>query len=347
MNSAAPDSDPLAPNLLRLQRCLNAVVRFGAVLTGHAWNHAERESGTNVTAAPGAQPGGNAVVGAPGSADSLRAGLKDWIDIGTKTAFVALTACYVMGLLVVNFYLSRYGLAQFGLLHVEYVTAGVVWLFLVLLGTFAAKGARHTVAYQIAGWKAGGRRFWPAVGALVTILIAPWFLFFAALMFLTEGALRMYHWESYLVCIGLALQGRFAMDAWMYVGKAVNKVRDGSLFARQDDGTVYRALYEVAGFLTLVPLYAFVLYPLLSPTFGGARESDISMVVKAEQVPVIRALGFSIDGERMTVPVKLIFETPEFLLLRPPSQKNGKRELKAIRIRRDLVDAVLYVEPKR
>jgi hypothetical protein len=94
-------------------------------------------------------------------------------------------------------------------------------------------------------------------------------------------------------------------------------------------------------------VYAVVLYPLLSPAFGGAKELDVSMVIKAEQVPVIRALGFSVTDERVTAPVKLIIETPEFLLVRPPVQKNRARELKAVRIRRDLVDAVLYVGPRR
>ncbi|MGA2146594.1 MAG: hypothetical protein ABSH49_16700 [Bryobacteraceae bacterium] len=98
-------------------------------------------------------------------------------------------------------------------------------------------------------------------------------------------------------------------------------------------------------FLSLTPIYALYLYPLLSPTFGGGKELDICMVIRSEQVGVIRALGFNVIDERVTTPVKLILETPDFLLVLPPTQKGSGRKFRAIRIRRDLVDSVLYVEP--
>jgi hypothetical protein len=276
-----------------------------------------------------------------GPTDTLR-GLKDWADIGAKTALGTLTASYVMGLLVVNFHLQQYGLTQFGLLHVEYVITGLVWLFLVAFGGLTAKRVWHLTAAQVAD----RTHPWLARRAMAYFLSMPC-LFFVALSFLTDGTLSPFHWQGYLVGAGLALQGRFAMDTWTSLRRVGSRFRDGSILTEKDHSTMYRALFDVVGFFFLVPVYAVVLYPLLSPAFGGAKELDVSMVIKAEQVPVIRALGFSVTDERVTAPVKLIIETPEFLLVRPPVQKNRARELKAVRIRRDLVDAVLYVGPRR
>ncbi len=277
--------------------------------------------------------------------DTLRTSLKDWIDISAKVAFGALAACYVIGLLVVNFYLRQYGLTQFGLLQVEYVMTGIVWLFLVAFATFAAKYAWHRASAEISDWRAGGKRFWSAVGAVIIIVLLPSF-FFQGLSLLTDGSLNLLHWKGYLLGVGLAIQGTVALRVLAYLRLIALKVRDKSILAEKDHTTIYNALYTFVGFLGLIPTCALYLYPLLSPTFAGARASDISMVIKSEQREMMNALGFSITGERVTLPVKLILETSEYLLVLPPSQQARTTKVRAIRIRKDLVDAILYNEPK-
>ena len=69
------------------------------------------------------------------------------------------------------------------------------------------------------------------------------------------------------------------------------------------------------------------------------------MAVKPEQTQMIKVLGFDINNERFIGPVKLILETPDFLLVLPPDQSGHSGKLKAIRIRRDLVDSILF--PKK
>ncbi|MGA2147687.1 MAG: hypothetical protein ABSH49_22290, partial [Bryobacteraceae bacterium] len=112
----------------------------------------------------------------------------------------------MMGLLVVNFYLRQYGLAQFGLLQVEYVMTGIVWLFLVAFATFTAKFVWHRASRVVSDWRPGDKRFWSTLRALVTIVFLPSF-FFYGLSLLTDGSLGFFHWKSYLLGLVLSFQG--------------------------------------------------------------------------------------------------------------------------------------------
>jgi hypothetical protein len=271
--------------------------------------------------------------------------LRDWIDVGAKVSFGALTGCYAAGLIIVNAYLRQYNLTQFGLLQVEYVVTGGVWLFLVAFATFSAKYVWHRASVAVAEWRAGGRRFLPGVSALITIVVLPT-TFFLGLSLLTDGQLYLFSWKGPLVGLSLAFQGGVAIVLLRDVRMVVRKVKDKSIMTEKDQATANNVLGGLLIFVVFLGTYAQLVYPAVSPTFGGGKQLTVSLVFKAEQVPLMRSLGFTVSQERVTTPLMLILETPDFLLLAPPTQNDRSFDLKAIKIRRDTVDTILYLEPK-
>jgi hypothetical protein len=282
---------------------------------------------------------------APVSTDTVS--WKDWIDPVTKLVGLFLGMCYVIGLLIVNSHLQRYGLSEFGLLRVEYAMAGASWFLLVV----ATGSSLKYMLYRIKLIKGFGSFLW------VLLLILVWSnLLFAMVGYLSEwvlaGSLQwatwrcaailvfqwMFGWGVIEVLRNIA-QKRVVQPWWSVLPSPVGRV-----LARTQRDQVHSLLSILFSFLFALWLYSLYVYPYLSPTFGGGRPQEISMVVKPEEVVMIRALGFTVGDNRVTTPVTMIVETPDFLLLKPTNGKNPN--VRAIKIRRDFVDSVLYLETR-
>jgi hypothetical protein len=79
---------------------------------------------------------------------------------------------------------------------------------------------------------------------------------------------------------------------------------------------------------------------------GGGKKQKVEFVIKYDQMSAISAVGLQVAPEsRKLGPLEVIFEASDFFLIAPPQDFNNK-SVKAIRIRKDAIDAALYLSDK-
>jgi len=88
------------------------------------------------------------------------------IELCSKVALALIGLSYAIGLIIVNLYLSRFGVFTASLFRVDYVLAGGLWLLLFGIGTLLQAYVRHRVGIFYQRWAA--RQRVRAVVALLT-----------------------------------------------------------------------------------------------------------------------------------------------------------------------------------
>src|SRR6266516_2970508 len=118
--------------------------------------------------------------------------IRDVIEVLSKVVIVFVGGCYVIRLLIVNLHLKKYAFSNLGFLQVDYVMAGVVWLFLVglvvafvlyLLSKLAAIGEDLT--------KSSVRMVVTRIGASVTYVVLAFSIIIYAVILLSDHAFHI------------------------------------------------------------------------------------------------------------------------------------------------------------
>jgi hypothetical protein len=258
-----------------------------------------------------------------------RTALKEWIDIASRIGVAILVLTYVVGLFVVNFHLRTFGFTLFTLVHVEYVLAGWVWLFLVAVSVSAI---RYVPQATVRIWKTnrGASRVFLVASELVLVLGAVGFL----LEVLTNDSEVLMHKKSWLMVVVLWSSGLFFRGLVVTTTKRLLVLsNEANKPAESFFWTMLSPIFAV----TLISMYAELVFPNFSQTLGGGELRVVTLVVGADKMPVLKAAGIDFKDEHVSQPVKLVVEFDDSILLQPANTTA------AIRVKRDLIEAILYL----
>jgi hypothetical protein len=265
---------------------------------------------------------------------------REAVELVSKIGIGVIGVAYVVGLLIMNMHVRGYGLSYLGFLQIEYIMVGFLWLFLVSWVFFAAGYLLKKCGELLS--KRKQMRLRELVFQAVFLLVPAFGIISGTRLVLSllseKGDLPFTikgHWKS------LGILFFTVASIWSVMSFTSRIVRE------KDKGTNkwHNAFYILQLlFWILLPLrmYATSVYPTLSPAFGGGKARRVALVIKADQLEAAEASGLKFSHGRTTEPVELIFEAPDFFLIRPP---DGFADLKvkAVRLRKDVMDAAFYL----
>lgn len=280
---------------------------------------------------------------------------RDAIETTTKGLVVFVGLAYVIGLFVLNMHVRRYGMHYLGFLQIEYVMAGILWLFLtavmfswVLLNKKLLKDAWSIVidkAWKDKGWKARASgmlalTIYAPFQLAVSLSIPAWILFIVS-----GGTVDFYSWEMIKILLYL-LSGCIGIFNIVSEARKIFK-KDGSSTGRSRADNFLFTFFYVALFFSGISRYSTNAFPKLASVFGGGSGQKLQFIIKKDNVDTISTLGWSVDqGSRLIGPFGVILESPDSFLLSMPETPDKDKKIKAVRLNKDIVEAVLYLTEK-
>lgn len=248
----------------------------------------------------------------------------------TKFAAALALLCYMVGLLVVNFYLLTLNVSDFELLKPRYITTGALALSVVALATIAPVFAAWLVNDVIRFGRWRKHPFIATDGILIalTALVAPR-LFFAK--WLSQGDLigLVSYW--FIAVFGLLLllatkliRSPSSEDVFVEVfgGKkrGRSKRRVSPAWSRTPQPKWVASvlllffLLPYSG-LTLL-LLAREVFPRIPEQFGGGQPREVTLAISSEAEPSLRDLGVGFQGSTsQTRTVFLLFEGNDYYVV--------------------------------
>jgi hypothetical protein len=269
------------------------------------------------------------------------------IETASKVAVGMIALAYVVGLLILNQHVRKYGIYYLGFLQIEYVMVGMLWAFLVGLmccllivifdrarQIFEARKAanKHKAIVKAAGYFLMACFIgYTALGFVLSVLTEDnpvrytghWTII-SALVF---GALSIFNIRTKVSELGTHLLSEHAQS---------NK---NSKFYR-----IFDLFYFTVIFVSVLSIYANNAFPKISPTYGGGKPQQANFLIKNDQVETVKAMGLQLPQDNRTVgPLEVVFEASDFFLIIPP-QGFTNAKIKAIRLNKDLIDAAFYLK---
>lgn len=263
---------------------------------------------------------------------------KEAIESAAKIAVAFSVLAYTQGLLIVNLHLTRYGTAHFGLMHVQYIMVGVVWIFLMLLC--------HIPSYAVyRGWKedhSKKRDRW--FTAVAKFLFLAWLLIWA-MQYLSDNGVNFGNPKSFAAVGMLIVLGAGSTFALLANIKHLLRLLMPSTNSSERLNSTIGILLLMIAQLGNLGIYSIWVYPNISPSFSGGKAQRVTLVSKPEYLGFYKDLGYVVDENTKRVgPVSMIMEFDRFILLLPPdNQKSNHTEgVKAIRVREEMVESILF-----
>lgn len=296
------------------------------------------------------QPATSSALTAPVSASAAllehRATIRELAEIGSKLVIGLLGACYVAGLLIVNLNLRKYGIFHLGFAQIEYVMVGALWMIVTFFGYLAWGEIADAIANAYRSIKGGKKKWWAVGKALLTVVLVIGAVRFFLILFCNGFLSHPQHW--WIVSGVMAASGSLHIAAWPLSGfwtrfKQVAHIGEVRQILREamSTNTMQQMTVVLSGFAA----YANWVYPHLLPQYGGGQKQRVAFIAKAEQTTVLNSLGFKLSpDDRKSTQMEMIFETSDYYVVVPPGGSNSMQEVKAIRIRKDLMDATYYLE---
>lgn len=262
--------------------------------------------------------------------------------------------CFSVGLLIVNLRLAQYGIFSAGFVRTEYVLAGTLYFFLVALTWVAFGLAVREFTDGLAKWRElkHGRALLTFFFAVIG-LIAPQVL---ALGTLSAYELAVHKWQFWFTMMVLIMAARYAHDfsdhlneVWQRISKPSTAERRSTERRTKDWHSRLQALLiSVVLSITIVVGYATVSYPLLSPAFGGGRRDQVVLIPTNEGLRACKAIGLPLHMKETAIgPLDILTESEHELIVLPKENADGPFKPRAIRLNRDLFEAVITVQPAK
>lgn len=263
-----------------------------------------------------------------------------------RLAVVVIAGAYVVGLLIVNINLAQYGLVRLNLGRPEYIMAGVLWGFFVIMPPLCVfTVARMPGLARAFGQPWSQRRRFIALGFGI---IVSWYLFISIYQRGFE-ALEPLGRLSYAGLLPSVLLG------FIFVYPVLLRVQD--IFALPTAEHLsdrlwqmitlispLTLLYFTLGFLATLTLYATVAFPQLPRHFGGGRPPAVELVLTEMPDLPWSDLGVLADSERKHVgPVLLLLETDEDMIFkRTQGSQIPITYPEAFGIKKRIIQAIVY-----
>lgn len=290
---------------------------------------------------------------------------REHIELASKTILILFGISYFAGLFILNLYIKSYGIHYLGFLQVEYVMVGGLWLFLTgLMYCFVSEAAAQVQAIKVGEAKTqeGEQRQKPKTGTVIKVTIIRLVgllvlmvigipLFNLVIGYVSDGKELIFTISYWKIIFALGMSaswvGIFGRGLYVAYLTFVHKKKFEKVIPIPlKRGIYFDAMWNGLLLIGALSFYSKYAYPEFSPAFGGGRKQKVEFIIKADQISTMAALGLQVASDsRSTGTVEVIFEAPDFFAITPP-QDFGNKQVKAIRIKKDIVDAALYLKDK-
>jgi len=283
--------------------------------------------------------------------DGPRSPIQDWLGLVTRAVVLSVGFLYVVGLLVVNIDLARYGVTNLDLARPEYIMAGALWL----LAIGAPCGLVSVLVMVLRKpWADKGRRVATCVVVFV-MMVGAAFTFGALLESMSRSLIGLgSSWTmldrlsdirefSAPVLVNLILSFLIILAGlWTY----------GALQRSRSEFLAYSCLFVPFAILMFVfglTVYALAIFPHLPRYVGGGKKSVVAIALRETRPELTGRLTFpmSPDG-RWIGPVSLVTSDEKAITLanvisvgRDDVWKRPRHS--AIAVARDWVGVIIFV----
>jgi len=281
------------------------------------------------------------LTGVPKPVSRLEA-IKGGVEVFSKIILGLAAACFVCGIIVVNLYLSDFGVDSLGLFRVSYITAGV-WTFspvgfaALLVGTFLLVYFKDQITGEQvlpdeqdqppSGWKKWEKIAKKLSNALIAMFVS---LLVVGIIFFALGIPMAWRWLG-AITIG-ALLGLFVIATLLvFFQRSTN--REKLLGASA-------AFFCLAVFLCYLLLLAPSLYREIPASVGGGAGMPVVLVVSTDNQELVKAAGITFAEPMRTDQVTLLLQTDKEYVVLAGDPKG------AITLSADLVSAIRHAPSK-
>ena len=262
--------------------------------------------------------------------------VRDGIEFGTKGVLAFVAVAYLFGLLIVNVRLQSYDVQALGMIRVQYVLCG--GLFLVLIGLGLVTGALSwRVFIQVPSyWRE--RRIGRALLIIALAVSGPIVVMGGMLLQLSGYHLDLME-PGLWIAIVVVFAGSLAILNIIFGGRlVVSRWHVGPDFRYSQ---IHNLAMDVFAFLLVLVAYALSVYPRIEPAYGGGRPLTVQIVLKTDAPPELRALLSNLGGKEAAPILSVLAETEEYLVV-----ENKGARFEAVAIRKDAMVAIA-THPRR
>jgi len=257
---------------------------------------------------------------------------RNLFDFAAKSAAAFIGLSYILGLFIVNFYLARYGVRGLGLLRVDFVLAGSVFLLLFVLSWMLLKNV-------LAPLRDTGRSLIGRILRTIGRLLFSVVLLLIALVVISGSAYADGIYETLLrlvVLVSLAPVFLHVGAVWLAL---IKQLRDG----HANDSPIFVLPFGIMVMIAGLAVYSVAVYPAISSAYGGGCPVPVRvMLTPSASVEAHQQLNQIVDKTKIAY---LLAETPDWIVLGSQQRLSFSRNLnRCVQIRRSQVDT-LVVEP--
>jgi hypothetical protein len=254
--------------------------------------------------------------------------VKNALEVGGKMLIGLAGLCYVLGLIVVTIHLRAYGLNSLSLSQLHYVTAGVWVLLPILVMLFFAVFAKFVIDAQKDRWENKSKL--NKLTEIVSALLGAIFVFYVALEYLGRPfgiQISLISWVL-IPAFGTLSLSMLSAAVIMLMSSAADRPPLGVSLAI--------GILGILMFMAYVVLFAGHTYREIPWGTGGARPSQVELVIATDAKPYLESAGIKFsEGQNRTESIKLVLATEkEYVVI--------NAEGKAVSVPSDSVRSVLY-----
>jgi hypothetical protein len=179
------------------------------------------------------------------------------------------------------------------------------------------------------------------IGFIICLLLV-YVAYLFPLYLLSEGKLNLFRWESLFIIVVL-IGGAGSIQ------NLANTVREVAQNVKHKQGFI-PILDSFTGVLFIIlalSLYAKFVYPKMSSIYGGGRRQKVLLVAKAEQLTFLGNVGMQPSSDDHKIgPFEVIYEASDYFIISVPESMKGQEHIKSIKLKKDMFDLTLYVDPE-
>ena len=269
---------------------------------------------------------------APDKPPLIHLGVAQALDLLSKGLISLSVVSILSGLVIKNYYLLRFGIAQFEPLRSEYIATGLVWLIFSGTGVVLVWNCwrRGVLSWSQATTK---KQKWYLASLLpAAILGIVYFVLFMLRVFSFNDAS---FWGQRALSAAATILVSALAQAWAFALFRGHPLEVLRRCAVDNPSNLVRDI--LAMLLFTMGLYSQFVYPHLPAMFGGADRPIARLVMRSQFDPTVLP-RFAHEGN-VIGPVQIVSESDDSIFVLP-AKAAGRESL--VRLRRDQVDAVLY-----